>query len=180
MDTKKLAKIIKLIVEQELKRQLPKLVKQGVHKVLKETKRIPVTKRTQVIEEEQDPFSLANAMLDEDRVTSGQVENVVQPIREKKHFTSNSALNEVLNNTVPFNSAQRGTGTPDTISFGTNLAQGGTEALNQVAAGQMGKKPISSFGNENGGMGVQTGLPGLDRILNRDNSELVKRFKTRK
>jgi len=27
------------------------------------------------------------------------------------------------------------------------------------------------------GLGVQTGLPGLDRILNRDNSELVKKFK---
>ena len=27
------------------------------------------------------------------------------------------------------------------------------------------------------GLGVRTGLPGLDRILNRDNSELVKKFK---
>jgi hypothetical protein len=27
------------------------------------------------------------------------------------------------------------------------------------------------------GLGVKTGLPGLDKILNRDNSSLVKKFK---
>jgi hypothetical protein len=32
-------------------------------------------------------------------------------------------------------------------------------------------------GGKKQGLGVTTGLAGLDRILNRDNSELVKRFK---
>jgi hypothetical protein len=32
-------------------------------------------------------------------------------------------------------------------------------------------------GKKQGGLGVTTGLPGLDRILNRDNSALVKKFK---
>jgi len=32
-------------------------------------------------------------------------------------------------------------------------------------------------GARQGGLGVQTGLPGLDKILNRDNSALVKKFK---
>ena len=32
-------------------------------------------------------------------------------------------------------------------------------------------------GAKKGGLGVQTGLAGLDRILNRDNSALVKKFK---
>jgi hypothetical protein len=35
----------------------------------------------------------------------------------------------------------------------------------------------TSSGPKKQGLGVTTGLPGLDRILNRDNSELVKRFK---
>jgi hypothetical protein len=32
-------------------------------------------------------------------------------------------------------------------------------------------------GDRQGGLGVQTGLPALDRVLNRDNSALVKKFK---
>ena len=184
MDTKKLAKIIKLVVEQELKRQLPQLVKEGVQKVLNETK--TVTKKRVVKEEvEQDPFSLANAMLDEDRLLTEdghtpQVENVVAPIKEKKHYTSNSVLNDILNETVPFNGANAINEQTDTLNFGTNLAQGGKDVLNTVAAGQMGRKTVQETGSPTtGGLGVNTGLPGLDRILNRDNSSLVKKFKTR-
>ncbi len=181
MDTKKLAKIIKLIIEQELKRQLPKLVKEGVQKVLNESAH--VTKKQVVKEEvEQDPFSLANAMLDEDRLSSGNKESSV-PVtkRKKKHFTSNSVLNDILNETTPFQGSQRINETTDTLNFGTNLAQGGTEVLNTVAAGQMGRKTAQeSVGSNSKGMGVETGLPALDRILNRDNSELVKKFATRK
>ena len=180
MDTKKLAKIIKLIVEAELKRQLPSLVKEGVQKVLNENRQVPVTK--EVIEEEQDPFSLANAMLDEDRNTNNsQVENITNSVQEKKHFTKNSVLNEILNQTTPFSSAQRNPA--DTLSFGTNLAQGGTDAMTAVGNGQMGYKTPSEVPGTpkpEGGLGVSTGLPGLDRILNRDNSALVKKFKTRK
>jgi len=36
---------------------------------------------------------------------------------------------------------------------------------------------MPGVGAKKTGLGVQTGLPGLDRILNRDNSELVKKFK---
>ena len=176
MDTKKLAKIIKLIVEAELKRQLPKLVKEGVKKQLSEMKQAPVTK--EVIEEELDPFSLASQMLDDDREQNGGI-----PEAEQKHFTKNSVLNEILNNTTPFNSSQRGTTTGmDTLSFGTNVAQGGMDAVTAVGNGQMGfQSPAEVQGTPKpaGGLGVKTGLAGLDRILNRDNSELVKKFKTR-
>ncbi len=45
-------------------------------------------------------------------------------------------------------------------------------------AAQMGYGDIpSAGGSKKSGLGVQTGLPGLDRILNRDNSALVKKFK---
>ena len=44
-------------------------------------------------------------------------------------------------------------------------------------ASQMGYGDMPGVGTKKTGLGVQTGLPGLDRILNRDNSELVKKFK---
>jgi hypothetical protein len=43
-------------------------------------------------------------------------------------------------------------------------------------AHKMGYQQMASTQSKTG-LGVQTGLPGLDRILNRDNSELVKKFK---
>ena len=51
--------------------------------------------------------------------------------------------------------------------------------MRQTMAQQMGYGDMMNAGggSKTGGLGVQTGLPGLDKILNRDNSELVKRFK---
>ena len=45
----------------------------------------------------------------------------------------------------------------------------------QMAA-KMGYGDVSR-GPSKQGLGVNTGLPGLDKILNRDNSSLVKKFK---
>ena len=164
-----------------MKRQLPKLVKEGVQKVLNESRQVPVTE-TKLIKVEQDPFMLANAMLDEDRNTNNsQVENITNSVPTNKKLSSNSVLNEILNNTTPFSSEQRNPA--DTLSFGTNIAAGGMDAVTAVGNGQMGyKSPSEVQGTPKpaGGLGVQTGLPGLDRILNRDNSALVKKFKTRK
>ena len=74
-----------------------------------------------------------------------------------------------------------------TVTFGThNVPLGqqpvGTNAVSnmrQTMAQQMGYGDMMNAGggSKTGGLGVQTGLPGLDKILNRDNSELVKRFK---
>tara|TARA_B110001450_G_scaffold249667_1_gene267333 strand:+ start:174 stop:821 length:648 start_codon:yes stop_codon:yes gene_type:complete len=63
-----------------------------------------------------------------------------------------------------------------TVSMGTSLGAGGTEALRAQMAHKMGYQTKGTQPNKTG-LGVQTGLPGLDRILNRDNSELVKKFK---
>jgi len=41
----------------------------------------------------------------------------------------------------------------------------------------MGYGDVSSQGGPKRGLGVSTGLAALDRVLNRDNSELVKKFK---
>ena len=63
-----------------------------------------------------------------------------------------------------------------TVSMGTSLGAGGTDALRAQMAHKMGYQTAGTQSNKTG-LGVQTGLPGLDRILNRDNSELVKKFK---
>ena len=65
-----------------------------------------------------------------------------------------------------------------TVSMGTSLGAGGTEALRAQMSQKMGYGDVRR-GPSKQGLGVQTGLPGLDRILNRDNSSLVKKFKTR-
>ena len=211
MDTKKLAKIIKIIVEQELKRQLPELVKEGVTKVLKENKQFITNKsNSQIVKEDIDPFKLANSILDENRqyVHSSMDEDLdtefTQPIQrtsqQVRQFTKNPVLNEILNSTRPFSKDERMGATPSvlakftpeplnenfndmdkTVSFDTNSAQGGMDVVKAQMAAKMGYGGYTnpSGAGEKKGLGVTTGLPGLDRILNRDNSELVKKFKTR-
>ena len=63
-----------------------------------------------------------------------------------------------------------------TVSMGTSLGAGGPEAMRAQMAHKMGYQQTGTQSSKTG-LGVQTGLPGLDRILNRDNSELVKKFK---
>ena len=65
-----------------------------------------------------------------------------------------------------------------TVSMGTSLGAGGPEAMRAQMAHKMGYQSVGTKPSKTG-LGVQTGLPGLDRILNRDNSALVKKFKTR-
>ena len=117
-----------------------------------------------------------------------------------KQLSKNPILNEVLNQTQPFSKAQRaGGGTPGggasvldslpqqapiqesmdkTLSFTSNGAAGGTEMMRTQMAQKMGYGDVPSRPSKTG-LGVRTGLPGLDKILNRDNSSLVKKFKTR-
>ena len=63
-----------------------------------------------------------------------------------------------------------------TVNMSTSLGAGGTEAMRAQMAHKMGYQQTGTQSSKTG-LGVQTGLPGLDRILNRDNSELVKKFK---
>lgn len=192
MDTKKLAKLIKVIVEAEvaknherfLTKTFPKILEEEVSrrmKVLSEERGGVAASSTQIVEEEVDPFQMAEQALQEERQ---------QP---KKQFTKNAVLNEILNNTKPFSAEQRKGGVEQksvldkfqqpvnesmdkTVSFTQTTAGGGIESMRAQMASQMGYGDIKR-GPSKTGLGVQTGLPGLDRILNRDNSELVKKFK---
>lgn len=208
MDSKKLAQLIKLVVEQEIKKQLPKMIKEEVGKLLNET---PTPKPKKDILEEVDPFELATLLLEKDRTTTTIKEEVrqVQPV---KQLSRNSTINEILNQTKPFTAAQRSAGQvgggssildnyqmeqpinesysnshipnymdaesdiDETISY-SGGAGGGIETMRSQMASKMGYGNAGGNGSRKGGLGVTTGLAGLDRILNRDNSELVKRFK---
>lgn len=213
MDSKKLAKLIKVIVEAEvakkqeqfLSKTFPKILEEEVNrrvkKALKEVKGGVSASSANIVEEEIDPFVQAEQVLQQERQE--------QP---KRQFTKNQAINEVLNQTQPFTSAQRsggqvgGSGTsvldtlqqpqqpiqenthipsymdaePDieqTINMGSSLGAGGTDVMRAQMAQKMGYANMGGVGVKKAGLGVQTGLPGLDRVLNRDNSELVKKFK---
>ena len=190
METKQLVKVIKTIVEAEvaknhekfLTKTFPKILEEEVNKRLKEVKGGIVPSSTQLVEDDVvDPFEQAEIALQEERT---------QP---KRQFTKNEKLNEVLNNTKPFSAEQR-KGTPTTksvldnfqqpvnesmdktVTFNSQGAQGGTDMMRAQMAQKMGYGDLKK-GPSKTGLGVQTGLPGLDRILNRDNSELVKKFK---
>ena len=149
---------------------------------------------------------MATLLLEKDRTTTTTIKEEVRQVQPIKQLSRNSTINEILNQTKPFTSAQRNAGgvgggssildnyqmeqpinegysnshipnymdaEPDideTISYGGG-AQGGIETMRSQMASNMGN------GSRKGGLGVTTGLAGLDRILNRDNSELVKRFK---
>ena len=192
MDSKQLVKVIKTIVEAEvakkherfLTKTFPKILEEEVSrrmKVLLEEKGGVAASSTQIVEDEVDPFQMAEQVLQEERQ---------QP---QKQFTKNPVLNEVLNNTQPFTSAQRKGGMEQksvldsfqqpvnesmdkTVTFNSQGAQGGTDMMRAQMAQKMGYGNMRKGPNKTG-LGVQTGLPGLDRILNRDNSELVKKFK---
>jgi hypothetical protein len=209
MDSKKLAQLIKLVVEQEIKKQLPKMIKEEVSKLLNETS-APKPKKD--ILEEVDPFELATLLLEKDRTTTTTIKEEVRQVQPTKQLSRNSTINEILNQTQPFTAAQRSAGQvgggssildnfqmeqpinegytnshipnymdaesdiDETISYGGG-AQGGINAIRSQMASKMGYGDMGGSGAKKGGLGVTTGLAGLDRILNRDNSELVKRFK---
>ena len=186
MDNKKLAQLVKLVVEKEIKRQLPKLVSEEVKKSLS---LLNETTTKKVDSNEYDAFEMANKVLNEERESN--VEEVKVPsFIENRRLSNNPVLNEVLQQTQPFSSAQQQEApsvldnfkqpiqesVDKTLSFDSNMAQGGVDVMRAQMAQKMGYGDMNR-GPSKQGLGVSTGLPGLDRILNRDNSELVKRFK---
>ena len=189
MNNKQLIKVVKALVEAEvakkhesfLKNQFPKILDEAVKGKMKTLKK---TTTKSVVSEEVDPFEIANQVL--------QNERQEQP---KRQFTKNQALNEVLNQTQPFTKEQRAGGGQQTksvldsfqpvnesmdktVSFTESGAGAGLDGMRASMAAQMGYGDMPGVnGARQGGLGVQTGLPGLDRVLNRDNSGLVKKFK---
>ena len=172
MDSKKLVKVIKALVEAEVQKQHVDFLEIQFPKILEEAVKSRIKSKPQQTTTNTDPFSLAEAVLEDDRKNNN----------ETVTYTKNETLNKMLNET-----AQSQVVDDKTVTFGThNVPLGqqpvGTDAVSnmrQTMAQQMGYGDMMNpgGGSKAGGLGVQTGLPGLDKILNRDNSELVKRFK---
>ena len=193
MNNKQLIKVIRTLVEVETAKQqerflsktFPKILAEEVNKRLKEVKGGVAPPSTQVVSKGIDPFQQVELALEQERATT-----------PTKKLSNNPILNEVLNQTQPFSSAQRSS-TPSgwksvldslppqepiqesmdkTVSFTSQGAGAGIGGMRTQMAAKMGYGDVATRPNKTG-LGVKTGLPGLDKILNRDNSELVKKFK---
>ena len=164
MDMDKLLEAIQILIKEELKEQLPALIKEGVKaemkKMLSETKVAP--------KQVSKSISMAKAILGDDTIK----ESVVQKEIPTKQYSKNPMINQILNETrggIP-----QGDGGFRTMNFGQGdmgSLVGGTALADKMGYGDLAKGPSPT------GLGVNTGVAEIDKALNRDYSELVKRFK---
>ena len=163
MNTDKLLKAIQILIKEELKEQLPALIKESVQaeikKVLNESKKPALKSKPTSI-------SMAKAILEDDAIQE-QVETEVQ-----KQFSKNPMINQILNETAM--TPAKGDDGFRTMNFGQGdmgSIVGRTTIAEKMGYGELSSGPAPT------GLGVKTGVPELDKALNRDYSELVKRFK---
>jgi hypothetical protein len=164
MNTDKLLKAIQILIKEELKEQLPALIKESVQK---EVKRL-LSEGKQPVQPKNTGLSMAKAMM-EDEVIEESVASKVVPT---KQFSKNPMINQILNETAM--APATGDGGFRTMNFGQGdmgSIVGRTAIAEKMGYGDLAKGPSPT------GLGVQTGVPELDKALNRDYSELVKRFK---
>jgi hypothetical protein len=157
MDSSKLLKAIQILIKEELKEQLPTLIKESVKA---EVKRILAENvKPQQPKKQSTGLSMAKAILGETTSTK-QIEEV--------QYVKDAVLNQILNET-------RMSSMDKTVSFNNpNIAGAGLAGLRAEMASKMGYSDMG--GVQPTGLGVQTGNEALDKALNRDYSELVKRF----
>jgi hypothetical protein len=147
-----------------LKEQLPALIKESVQK---EVKRLLSEGKQPAPKKESAGISMAKAILEDEPI----MESVQQKEAPLKTYSKNPLINQILNETrggIP-----QGDGGFKTMSFGQGdmgSIVGRTAIADKMGYGDLAKGPQST------GLGVQTGVPELDKALNRDYSELVKRF----
>ena len=207
MNNKQLIKVIKALVEVEsakqqehfLSKTFPKILAEEVRKKLLEVKGGVVSVPSpQVVEDVVDPFQQAELALQEQRQAPkkqlsrnpilNEVLNNTTPFSQKQRAGAGQGGNTSVLDGLPKGEViQENTHVPSymdaepnidqTVNMGTSLGAGGTDALRAQMAHKMGYGNIPSQSGRKSGLGVSTGLPGLDKILNRDNSELVKKFK---
>ncbi len=155
MNTDKLLKAIQILVQEEVKQQLPALIKEGVRAEMKK-----MMAEGKVVKPKSEGLSMAKAILGDEPKENKQ-----------KTYSKNPMINQILNetrNAVSTDSGYR------TVSFGTSDM--GSVIGRTAIAEKMGYGDFAG-GAQKTGLGVQTGNESLDKALNRDYSELVKRFK---
>ena len=164
MDTDKLLKAIQILIKEELKEQLPALIKESVQK---EVKRL-LSEGKQPVQPKNTGLSMAKAMMEDEFIQ----ESVASKVVPTKQFSKNPMINQILNETAM--APATGDGGFRTMNFGQGdmgSIVGRTAIAEKMGYGDLAK------GTSPTGLGVQTGVPELDKALNRDYSELVKRFK---
>ena len=164
MDTDKLLKAIQILIKEELKEQLPALIKETVKAEMK--KLIAEGKQT-AVKPKNTGLSMAKAMLDDEPI----MESVASKVTPTKQFSKNPMINQILNETAM--APATGDGGFRTMNFGQGdmgSIVGRTAIAEKMGYGDLAKGPSPT------GLGVNTGVPELDKALNRDYSELVKRF----
>jgi hypothetical protein len=164
MNTDKLLKAIQILIKEELKEQLPALIKESVQK---EVKRL-LSEGKQPVQPKNTGLSMAKAMMEDEPIQ----ESVQQKHAPHKQFSKNPMINQILNETAM--APATGDGGFRTMNFGQGdmgSIVGRTAIAEKMGYGDLAKGPSPT------GLGVQTGVPELDKALNRDYSELVKRFK---
>ena len=179
MNTDKLIKAIQFIVEGEIKAVLPKLVKAGVKaemaKLLKENKQL-----REALKPKKQIVPTQPTFMDE------PVNESIQPTEPQRVLSKNPVLNQILNQTQPLSLSENTSksvldkmpayaGAPTEVSERTmEFDSNSTHTLGaQSIADKMGYGDMKPTGVKSG-LGVSTGLAGLDRVLNRDNSQLIK------
>ena len=111
---------------------------------------------------------MAKAMMEDEIIE----ESVAPKVVPTKQFSKNPMINQILNETAM--TPATGDGGFRTMNFGQGdmgSIVGRTAIAEKMGYGDLAKGPSST------GLGVNTGVPELDKALNRDYSELVKRFK---
>ena len=164
MNTDKLLKAIQILIKEELKEQLPALIKENVRAEMKKL----IAEGKQPAKPKSTGLSMAAAMLDEETIT----ESVQTKIIGEKQFSKNPIINQILNETK--GGIPQGDGGFRTMSFGQ--ADMGSVVGRTAVADKMGYGDLAR-GPQPNGLGVNTGVAEIDKALNRDYSELVKRFK---
>lgn len=234
MDTDKLLKAIRILIKEEIKTNLPKLVKEvAKHEVAKQTKLMESKLRKSIKKEllkesktkkktveheveEIDPFELASQRLQEDRQNGNQTNtNEVQNNSNGGKKSIQDILNETAKTYNPGdlnrNMQPQGNGVPINVSMTNHEAEppveteneeemlnertmkfdssdvhkvgmnkGGDVSRAEMATKMGGGKPVPTETIE--GKPVNPNDPKTDPVmkaLNRDYTELVKRFKTK-
>jgi hypothetical protein len=180
MNTDKLIKAIQIIVAEEIKSVLPKLVKEGVKKEM-----VKLLKENKQLREALKPTK--KVVPTEPTFMDDAINETTQPQPQQRMLSRNPVLNQILNQTTPLSISENTTksvldniqptyaGAPTEVSSGTmDFGTQSTHTLGaQSIADKMGYGDMQPAGKKQG-LGVSTGLAGLDRILNRDKSELIK------
>ena len=164
MNTDKLLKAIQILIKEELKEQLPALIKESVQK---EVKRL-LSEGKQPVQPKNTGLSMAKAMMEDETI----VESIEQKVVPQKQFSKNPMINQILNETR--GGLPQGDGGFRTMNFGQGdmgSIAGRTAIADKMGYGDLVKGPSPT------GLGVNTGVAEIDKALNRDYSELVKRFK---